>query len=245
MNTKKIIKEFNRIKKMGFIPSNRIHNTGIGKTFEDYLGVLENNSKDSDFVGFEVKSHRELAKSKITLFTKQPSYPEGANSYLRLKYGKPDEFYPEILVLHTSMFGDRFNTFMNKYAFKIFFDTPKQRVSILIKELGKNKLLKDEIYYTFSDIEKATSKLKNLFVVYADTKFIDNQEHFHFTKAEIYLDFNLDNFHKAIENGLIQYDVRIGAYKTGKSKGRTHDHGSGFRIDRNHLKDLYSTFLTI
>lgn len=56
----KIIKEFNRIKDLGFIKSNRSHNTGIGKTFEDHLGVIENNDRLPDFAGFEVKSQRAL-----------------------------------------------------------------------------------------------------------------------------------------------------------------------------------------
>lgn len=41
----KIIAEFKRIQSIGFIKSNRSHNTGIGKTFEDYLGVGENTTK--------------------------------------------------------------------------------------------------------------------------------------------------------------------------------------------------------
>ena len=42
-----------------------------------------------------------------------------------------------------------------------------------------------------------------------------------------------------LEEGLIMYDVRIGAYKTGIKKGKTHDHGSGFRIKRENMHILY------
>lgn len=101
MNIQKIISEFNRIKNLGFIKSTRSHNTGIGKTFEDNLGITENNLKDSDFEGFEVKSQRFIANSKITLFTKSPSFPDHANNYLRLNYGKPDKEFPEISTLRT------------------------------------------------------------------------------------------------------------------------------------------------
>ena len=37
----KIESEFNRIKSLGFAKSHRTNNTGIGKTFEDLLGVGE------------------------------------------------------------------------------------------------------------------------------------------------------------------------------------------------------------
>jgi hypothetical protein len=35
------------------------------------------------------------------------------------------------------------------------------------------------------------------------------------------------------------FDIRIGAYKVGDKRGRTHDHGSGFRIKRSNLSLLY------
>ena len=52
MDKELIINEFNRIKALGYLKSRRTHNTGIGKTFEDYLGVDENNNKAPDFAGF-------------------------------------------------------------------------------------------------------------------------------------------------------------------------------------------------
>lgn len=200
---------------MGFIKSSRDGNTGIGKTFEDNLGIIENNKKDSDFDGFEVKSQRQLSGSKITLFTKSPSFPLKANNYLRLKYGKPDEKYPKIPVLHTSMYGDRFNNYLDTYCFKIDCNKRKKIVSIKVKDFKTQQLVNDEIYYTFEDVKDATNKLKNLFVVYADTRVIKKKEEFHFTKAEVFIGFNFDLFLEEIKKGNIQYDIRIGAYKTG------------------------------
>ena len=51
MNKKLIISKFRKIKDLGYIKSNRKHNTGIGKTFEDYIGVKENNIDEPDYVG--------------------------------------------------------------------------------------------------------------------------------------------------------------------------------------------------
>ena len=47
-NKQQIIERFKQIKALGFIKSNRKNNTGIGKTFEDYIGVLENNIDEPD-----------------------------------------------------------------------------------------------------------------------------------------------------------------------------------------------------
>lgn len=39
----KIKRELKILKELGWIKSNRKHNTGIGKTLEDHLGIRENN----------------------------------------------------------------------------------------------------------------------------------------------------------------------------------------------------------
>ncbi len=245
MNTQKILKEFERIRGLGYIKSNRLHNTGIGKTFEDYLGVNENNKQDPDFDGFEVKSHRELAKSKITLFTKSPSYPKSANSDLRNKYGEIDEHYNLIKKIHTSIFGNRFNSYLNKFGFKLEVDYLENKIYILVIDLNSNNLIEKEIYYSFEDIENSICKLKNLFIVYADTIIKRKKEHFHFTNAEIYLNFNITKFYKLIESGIIQYDIRIGTYKSGANFGKAHDHGSGFRISPQFINELYTQKIEI
>ena len=41
------------------------------------------------------------------------------------------------------------------------------------------------------------------------------------------------------------FDIRIGVYQTGKYKGKPHDHGSGFRIKPENLKELYDNYLKI
>ena len=47
-----IISKFKEVKSLEYVPSNRANNTGIGKTFEDYIGVVENNLDEPDLAGF-------------------------------------------------------------------------------------------------------------------------------------------------------------------------------------------------
>jgi len=245
MKNFKIINEFHRIKELGFIKSNRKHNTGIGKTFEDYLGVAENNLKDSDFEGFEIKSQRFLSDSKVTLFTKSPSFPKRANNYIRDKYGEFDETFPDKKFIHSSFYANRYNTYLDKYGFKIHMKENERKMYLLIKDLKKNIILENEIYYKFDDIEKSIKKLNKLFVVTAETKTIRDLEHFHYTKAEVFINFKSDLFWDYIKNGIIQYDIRIGIYKSGKKIGTQHDHGSGFRINRGKLPELFENSFKI
>ena len=110
-NKEKIISRFRAVKKLGYVKSHRRNNTSIGKTFEDYIGVVENNVDKPDLYGFEIKSHRELAQSYVTLFTKSPSFPKGANAYLKDKFGMPYDENSELKKLHTSMFANISNMY--------------------------------------------------------------------------------------------------------------------------------------
>lgn len=58
-------------------------NTGIGRTVEKVLGIPMNSSKNPDYKGIELKSHREASKVRNTLFTQAPDW-----SISRLKSGK-------------------------------------------------------------------------------------------------------------------------------------------------------------
>jgi len=238
----KIIKEFKRIKDLGYIKSRRSHNTGIGKTFEDYLGVDENNLKDPDFAGFEVKSQRQMTSSYLTLFTKSPSFPKGANAVLKESFGKPDAKFPDIKVLHTSIFGNRFNTYNNRYRFKLLVNDKAERIYFKAKSLKNDEIIKSSIYWTFEDLKACINqKLRALFVVIADSKTINRTEYFHYTCAKVYINLKFGNFIAAIKAGKLMFDIRIGAYKTlGRSNyGKPHDHGSGFRVRRGNLPELF------
>jgi len=245
MSAEKIINEFNRIKSLGFIRSNRANHTGIGKTFEDYLGVIENNVKDADFEGFEVKSQRFLSGSYITLFTKSPSYPNKANGYLKDKYGKPDSHFPELSALHTSIFGNRWNTYISKYSLKLEVNRLEKKIVLLVKDLLTGEDIEENVYWTFDDIEASIKKMSSLFVVFADAKKEDGIEHFHYKRAKIYHNFNFEYFIDLLENGVIMFDIRIGAYKSGTNYGKPHDHGSGFRIKRDNIQSLFEEIIEI
>lgn len=241
-NKEQIIRTFRKVKKLGWVKSHRRSNTGIGKTFEDYMGVVENNLDEPDLFGFEIKSHRSETSSYVTLFTKSPSYPaRGANAFLKEKFG---EYYigSKNKKLHTSIFANDYNTYSNKYSFKLVHKLKEKRIYIGVYSLGGRKELDCSVYYTYEDIEKALSKkLGNLFYVKAKRKRDKNgTELFYFDSAEIYTKPSLRTFLKMLDKGEIMYDIRIGTYSSGRSKGKSHDHGSGFRVKEHNIVKLYA-----
>jgi hypothetical protein len=57
------------IRSLGFVPTMRAGNTGIGYTLETLFGIAENNIRTPDFGEIELKSQRQNVTTPITLFT--------------------------------------------------------------------------------------------------------------------------------------------------------------------------------
>jgi len=240
-NKRKMIARFRAVKKMGYVPSHRTSDTGIGKTFEDCVGIVENNIDAPDLFGFEIKAHREKSSSYVTLFTKKPSFPDNANSILNTKFGTPYPNNPDLNRLHTSIFADRSNTYIGKYSFKLCIDKKAKKILIQVNDLRSGKLLDNSVGYTFAEIEKVLkNKLENLFYVSARSKKTENTEQFFFHKADVYMHPSIGKFIQLLQEGKIMYDIRIGSYQSGANYGKSHDHGSGFRILPQHFSKLFT-----
>lgn len=248
MKTEKdhLIERFKQVEKLGFVPSNRRHNTGIGKTFEDYIGVVENNVDEPDLFGFEIKSHRELTTSYVTLFTKAPVFPKGANVYLRDNYGIAYSDKTDLKKLHISMFASKYSLAYGKYNFRLINDRANSVIRIGVFAPTDNRLIDQSVGYTYDCLEEILKKkLRNLFYVSAETAIIDMKEHFHFNRAEIFTTPTLKRLLKLIDEGVIMYDIRIGSYGSGRNYGKAHDHGSGFRILEKNIHLLFENHESI
>lgn len=77
-----------------WLPSEVMADTGIGRTIESILGISMNSSALPDYKGIELKSHREAAKVRNTLFTQAPDWSISRLKSSRAivdKYGYPIE----------------------------------------------------------------------------------------------------------------------------------------------------------
>ncbi len=234
---------FRKIVNLGWVKSNRRHNTGVGKTLEDLMEIQENNLSQPDFKNIEIKSQRDSAQSLLTLFTKSPSEPSGANRLLRDKFGISTESNPEIKKLHVSIFANRFTNCYGLWGMKIKIDNKKNQIKLVVKNLENDQIEETDIFYTFSDLKsKLFSKLQYLVFVNVKSKKIDGVEYFKFYDYSLFSDVKWEKFLNLIEQGIIMYDIRIGTYKSGSKRGKPHDHGSGFRIPPTKLTELYTNF---
>ena len=234
-------KDFLAIKEKGFVPSTRIHDTGIGKTFEDLVGIHENNNFLADYGdALEIKSSRELSASMMTLFTKSLSNPKQVNSVLCQRYGKPDKDFPNLRILHTTVTATDFNTFEKKYGFKLQVSEQLGVIYLVIKDLQTGQVDDAQPYFAFDDLrERVEKKCKHLAYISAESKKEGGKEFFKFNKAVLLSGLTFEKFIDCMKKGLIVYDIRLGAYRSGKMMGKPHDHGSGFRVLKRNLSKVF------
>jgi len=239
-NIEEMIELFKKVRDRGQIPTHRKGNTGIGKTFEEACGIVENNFAAADFKGIEIKSQRDYSGSYITLFTKSPTSPRGINTLLRKTYGTPDVEYPEIKVLHTSLFTTHYNTHKGGYNFKLEIDYENEAIKLLVQDKVSQEIVDDRAKWSFQAIKNIIEKkLKYIAYISAEAETIDGEEKFTYKNMVILTGMNFEKFIELLKEGVIMFDIRIGAYKTGKNKGKNHDHGSGFRISKKQLSRAF------
>ena len=225
-----IISALQEIKEKGWILSNRLHNTGIGKTLEDLLGIEENNIDLPDFGKLELKSNRKDSGSMISLFTKKP---DGITNKEILEIaGYQDKTFPEKKALHTTI-GKKVN------GMGFYYSVDKMKNKFIFhfknKEMG---------YYSLDLLrEKAMEKLGDgVILVFAKSKKDKETkvESFLYDNAYLLKNFNFDKF---LDKCVIE--IRMGVYKSGKLKGRLHDHGTSFRIKQKDLSEIFGIYKEI
>ncbi|MEO0128500.1 MAG: MvaI/BcnI family restriction endonuclease [candidate division WOR-3 bacterium] len=223
-----ITRKLREIKEIGYIKTHRAGNTGIGKTLEDLLGIKENNIPGPNAKVIELKSARKNATSMLTLFTKSP-LPKGANRVLLERFGYYSEKNAKTKRLETTVNAINFNNLKGKKGFKITIEN--ERINIITP---KNEIVgywdRDTLKNTFE------KKMPYLLYVKADTKGTGKEEQFWFNEAWLLSGFSFENFVKLLKEGIILIDIRIGQYPD----GRTHDHGTGFRVMPDKLDLCFS-----
>lgn len=226
---KQLLAKLKEIKTKGFIKTHRAHDTGIGKTFEDLLGIKENNLRLPDVGEVELKAKRLDSASMLTLATKSPE-PRGVNKILFENYKYLDQEH--CYCLHSTVCGSK----TNPQGFRLNIEDNK-----LILE-NKNNIKAYWPINVFDSVLK--SKSDKILLVFAETRGErkTSSESFHYVEAYLLSDLNKKKFKNAIRNDKLKVDIRIGIYRSGKSKGKYHDHGTGFRIDKRNLLKLFNKY---
>lgn len=248
-----LIKEFKKIRAMGWIENRRHGNHGgVGNTIEDLLGIEENNLPIPNAAEWELKCQRKVKGrgSLTTLLHCEPS-PTAIRfvpAMLLPKYGwKHKEAggkYPENEMsfrqtICCPTYSDR--------GFRVELDKKDRRIAVSFnykkvderhsawlkgveKKIGLGNLT-PQPYWGFEDIfHKLGSKIHNCFYIEADVKKVGTKEFFKYEKILKLTGLSIEKFLASFDEGLIlvDFDARTG-----------HNHGTKFRFRNSQLPALY------
>ena len=181
-----LIKQFIKISEEKWIMGiNNTTNSG-GLTFENLLNKKIDSMYFPDYQGIEIKCTQRFSRYPISLFSL--SF-DGPNLYemnrLLKKYGKQDTKFKGKLQLQGSVYVNKYNQINNNY-FKLKIDKVNKKIILSIYDLNYH-LLEEKTYIEFITIKSRLElKLKNLAVVHASKKIIDNNLYFRYYLIEIY-----------------------------------------------------------
>ncbi len=222
-----LIKSLEKLKEIGFIPTQRKGPTGIGHLLENMLGIDETNIAIPDIGGrVELKATRKNVNSLITLFTFNRAVWKVKQTEIIKKYGYIDEKGRQALYTTVN------NKIPNNQGF-ILVSEPQKHLVVL-----KNIVEKEDIaeWSTYVLAGKFMTKLDRLLLIFADNKTENNVEFFHFNEAYLLENPTPEKFLEAFENSKLMIDLRMYL----KESGGVRNHGTGFRISEKNLTELYA-----
>ena len=236
----------------------KVHAGSAGRLLEHLFGVNENNIPGPDYQGWEFKTKNSSVKNADSLFTLKPSNPLGGDSYMREKYGIQDppdrsdgkDVFPEHKILNTSLKANKdnpvFKTFGHpdgKWHMRLVVDREAEKLRLKVSYID-GTLYDDRVYWDFSCLKKRFEEKLNYQIAFSWDKLeINGDLKFAYRDAIAYLGGSWEMFLQGIESENIQYDHRLGIYRSGKSKGKLHNHGGAFRLvsgRKDYLNTLYA-----
>ena len=223
MNFKEFVSHYRRIKAKGFIKSQRRGDGAAGNTFEDELGLKENNIAAPDLKNYELKVKRKGASGLQTLFNKEGEWQMKQIEFLE-EYGFP----------HTKKKGEisGYSTITkkpNKQGY--YYDSDDENLYVKVNGVIIVKWDWNVLVNQFG------KKFPNCIKVLAETIKDKCTEYFHYNEIYLYKGTTKQKFRELIENDLISIDFRLRTrYNESKS---VRNHGTGFRIDHENMDKLF------
>ncbi|MDF1812250.1 MAG: MvaI/BcnI family restriction endonuclease [Verrucomicrobiales bacterium] len=222
------LEKFDQLSARGFVPTLRSGSTGIGYTLETLLEIEENNSPLGDFMGMELKAHREEdfdagGNKKMNLFLKEPVWIDDLKHSERIqKYGYVDDngrtaLYSTVQIKE------------NSHGFRFRIDPVGQRVFIQFRG-------EDVGFWTFKVLEdRLREKHSEAVFIAARTRGTGKNEEFHYYGVQWCRDPSIGAFINLIRAGDVVLELRMHI----KESGSARNHGSAFRIRQSRIPGLY------
>jgi len=221
------------ISAMGFVPSLRTGDTGVGFTLESLLGISANASKKPDYKGIELKSGRRQSGSgtRSTLFSQVPSWERSkfqSTKGILLQHGYKDSAKGRLSLNCT------LSASPNSQGLYLQVSRSGENVEAL-KYVPSGAQEAVVVWPLRALKERLSNKHRETFWVKAKSKTIGAKEHFHYIEVIHTQRPLVDNFALLIEVGKIEVDFLMHI----KSNGSARDHGYLFKISPSNLDLLF------
>jgi len=224
---------------MGFVPSTTNADSGVGDTLEKLLGIKRNANKIPDYKGIELKSSRVqgkggVQKNRSNLFSQVPDW-----SRSRLKNSREivDEY--GYISPNTGMQALQvtLSSNPNPQGLYLAFSENDSTVENLYSGVGKNPKV---TLWGLDDLESRLSeKHKSTFWVKAETKKVQDLEHFQYFKVQITSSPLIANFGPLVASGKIQMDYTISEKLKPSGEKWVRDHGYLWKIKPANMNLLF------
>lgn len=240
MNIEILLKEFEKIKRKGFIKAISKYNNSIGNTFEKELGINNNNFRYADFFGIELKCFSKSEDDYLTLFSLEPESFEG-NVIIRIaqRYGYKDTRYINHNILNVSVYGNKCAYISRKYTASIY-------VNDYINLLIYNRFGVLEDYSAKWSIERLEDKLLTkcslLAIIKTEKKYFNGVLYVKYYDINIYSYKTIKDFVDCINNGMIRISFKI-TLKEKKDKIIYHNHGTSFEVKPKDLTNVFDRII--
>jgi len=226
--SEELLFKLREISSKGFVPALLNADTAVGRTLENYLGIPMNSSKNPDYKGIELKSARDKKRTRKGLFGKTPNW-------------ELSKFKSRVEILDT--FG-----YWEKGSFRLYNtirSTGRNAQGLILRtNYDLDYLIENSDRIEVGDFlvwelqvlkDNLATKHKETFWIKAESKFIDNKEHFLFKSVEHTKSPLVNQFGLLIDMGIITIDYNIKR----NQDGSVDDAGCNFKLKHNALDLLF------
>lgn len=223
MTIEEIASKLAEIRDLGFVPTMRAGNTGIGYTLETLFGIAENNVRTPDFGEIELKSQRKNSSTLITLFTSDRGAWHVKQSEVIRNFGYVDERGRRALYCFATSKPNPQGLFTRADTLELkLFHTS----GVLLASWPVELILK-----------RFSEKMDALVNVLAETRSDENsREEFWFNEAYFLHTPSRENFVATLREGAVVLDIRMHL----KSSGAARNHGTAFRAAESVLPRFFA-----
>lgn len=195
-----------------WLPTPILADTGVGRSVEYYLGIPMNPSKDPDYKGIELKSKRQNAKVRNTLFTQTPDWDLSRFKTAReicAKYGY-DQHGDGVNRLHVTLSALRPNA--QHLGLNVNQNSNLLEANEYMPEMrdGKYPKVSDVVVWQLLNLHKRlVTKHHETFWINVDTMVRNGVEHFRVMQIEHTKNPIASQFDTLLEQGLITVDFLL------------------------------------